>query len=227
MEDGKSHIPRQAEAEPMDLAEEARAYAVADFSDVNEAFVERLAELVGPLERATAIDLGTGPGDIPVRVVRRYPGWRVVAVDLSEAMLGHARRTIEDAALTGAIHLVLQDAKGAPFRNGAFDVVFSNSILHHISDTQALWGEVRRLGRSRAWVLLRDLARPGSPAAAAAIVQEYAGRESVLLQEEFYRSLLAAYTPDEVREQLREAGLERLHVAMVSDRHLDVFGRLG
>ena len=227
MEDGKSHISRQAEAEPMEIAEEALAYAVADFSDVNAAFVERLAEWVGPVEQATAIDLGTGPGDIPVRVVRRYPGWRVVAADLSEAMLGHARRTIEEAALTEAIQLVLQDAKGAPFRNGAFDVVFANSILHHISDTQALWAEVRRLGRSGAWVLLRDLARPGSSAAAAAIVQQYAGHESMLLREEFYRSLLAAYTPDEVREQLREAGLETLHVAAVSDRHLDVFGRLG
>ena len=227
MEDGKSHIPRQAEPEPMELADEALAYAVADFSDVNAAFVERLAQLVGPVQRATAIDLGTGPGDIPVRVVRRYPGWRVVAADLSEAMLGHACRAIEDASLTDAIHLVLQDAKGAPFCNGAFDVVFSNSILHHISDTQALWGEVRRLGRSGAWVLLRDLARPGSSATAAAIVQQYAGRESMLLREEFYRSLLAAYTPDEVRQQLREAGLETLRVAVVSDRHLDVFGRLG
>ena len=64
----------------------------------------------------------------------------------------------------------------------------------------ALWREIRRLGSAGAWVLLRDLARPASLAHAAAIVQEYARHESVLLQEEFYRSLLAAYTPDEIAE---------------------------
>ena len=38
--------------------------------------------------------------------------------------------------------------------------------------------------------------------------------------------LLAAYTPEEVREQLDQADLGVLDVAMVSDRHLDIFGRL-
>ena len=57
------------------------------------------------------------------------------------------------------------------------------------------------------------------------LVAEHAGDESALLQEEFYRSLLAAYRPDEVRAQLAEAGLANLEVAAVSDRHLDVWGQ--
>jgi len=219
-------MARRPEPERMDLPEEALAYAEADFADVNAAFVERLLEVTGPLERATAVDLGTGPADLPVRVVRQRPGWRVVAVDIARAMLDHARKNIGDAGLAHAIHPVLQDAKGAPFRDGAFDVVFSNSILHHVSATEPFWREAGRLGRPGAWVFVRDLARPESAEAAKAIVQEYSGHESALLQEEFYRSLLAAYTPEEVRAQLDEAGLHSLQVALVSDRHLDVFGRL-
>ena len=68
------------------------------------------------------------------------------------------------------------------------------------------------------------LARPPSEDAARKIVRTYAGGESRLLQEEFHRSLLSAYTPAEVRKQLIEAGLDFLRVEMASDRHLDAHG---
>jgi len=210
----------------MDLKEEAQAYAAADFSDVNEAFVERLVELAGPTDQALALDLGTGPGDIPLRLWRRRGGWKIVAGDVSHAMLKLARSVIGSAGAAGSVWPVEQDAKAAPFRSGAFDVVFSNSILHHITQTGRLWGEVRRVSRLGTLIFLRDLARPRSPQAASEIVKKYAGTESVLLQEEYYRSLLSAYTPAEVRAQLVEAGLDGLRVEMVTDRHLDVFGRV-
>jgi len=53
---------RQAEPELMDLPEEAEAYARADFSAVNQAFVERVLELAGERVAAIVVDLGTGPG---------------------------------------------------------------------------------------------------------------------------------------------------------------------
>jgi len=219
-------IPRQPEPEVMDDRAEAEAYALADFAEVNQAFVERLLALVGPRERAVAVDLGTGPADIPVRLVQARPGWHVVAVDASGSMLALARRTIRRARASRAVRLVLADAKAAPFRAGTFDVVFSNSILHHITRVDRFWAEVKRLARPGAAVFLRDLARPANVEAARRIVRQYASDESKLLQEEFYRSLLSAYTPDEVRTQLDRVGLTTLHVEKVTDRHLDVFGRL-
>jgi ubiquinone/menaquinone biosynthesis C-methylase UbiE len=220
-------MPRQPEPESMDLTEEARAYAEADFAEVNQAFVDRLMELAGPLQAARAVDLGTGPADIPIRVVRARPGWHVTAVDASPAMIEIARKAVRQAGLEGAIDLALADAKRMALPNASYDVVFSNSILHHITDTDTFWSEVRRIGRSRAVVFLRDLFRPQTPRAARAIVAEHAGQESALLQEEFYRSLLSAYTADEIREQLASAGLQPLRVETVTDRHVDIHGRLG
>jgi hypothetical protein len=57
------------------------------------------------------------------------------------------------------------------------------------------------------------------------MVKEGAGSEHPILQQDFYNSLLAAFTPDEVRAQLAEAGL-RLTVALAGDRHLLVKGTL-
>ena len=217
---------RRPEPEVMDLLAEAKAYAETDFSDVNQRFVEWLLELAGPRETADALDLGTGPGDIPVRLIRLRPKWRVVAVDASGPMLDFARRLVERAGLRPSIELIQADAKATSLPPQSFDVIFSNSLLHHITGAAPLWAEIKRLARPGATLLLRDLARPASPEAAREIVKKYAGDASDLLQEEYYRSLLAAYTPDEVRSQLADAGLSSLKVAMVTDRHLDVFGRL-
>ena len=220
------HMPRQAEPEFMDIPAEAAAYARADFSDVNQAFVDRLMELAAHLEAAAALDLGTGPGDIPVRVGRARPRWRLVAVDASAAMLDYAGQAVAAAGLSGSIELVLADAKDTGLPARSFDVVFSNSILHHVNATDRFWAELKRVGKPGAIVLLRDLARPESAEGAAEIVHRHAPGESEILREEFYRSLLSAYTPEEVTAQLARAKLESLAVAMASDRHLDVFGRL-
>jgi len=219
-------IPRRPEPEAMDLPAEAEAYDRADFADVNQAFVDRMLEVVGPAEAARAIDLGAGPADIPIRVVHARPRWRVTAVDVSKAMLALARANVERAGLAGAIELVRADAKGDRLPAGPFDVIFSNSIVHHITDTATFWRKLRSLGDGGTVVFLRDLARPATESAAQAIVDRYAAGESELLREEFYRSLLSAYTVEEIRAQLTAAGLDGLEVAMCSDRHWDVWGPL-
>jgi len=221
-------LPRRVpEPEGMDDPEEARAYAAADFGGVNQAFVDRLLEFVGPMPVADAVDLGAGPGDIVLRLLRARPDWRITAVDVSPAMLVLARRAAEDANLAAWVAFVRGDAANLPQPDGSFDVIFSNSLLHHVASPRRLWMKVSRLGRPGAAVFFRDLIRPPTTQAARDLVRLHAGGESHLLQEEFYRSFLSAYTLKEVREQLAEAGLSGLRVEQVTDRHLDIFGRAG
>lgn len=219
-------MERQPEPEYMDLAEEAEAYALADFGEVNRAFAARVLEVGGSVEVCRALDLGTGPGEIPLLVAAERSGWRITAVDASEAMLASARRSAAEQGCR-SVRWVGCDAKRLGLAADAFDVVFSNSILHHLTDTDAFWSELRRVARVGALVVLRDLFRPVDARAARALVAKYAGGESRLLQEEFYRSFLSAYTVEEVREQLVRAGLDGLEVRQVTDRHLDVTGRVG
>ena len=56
------------------------------------------------------------------------------------------------------------------------------------------------------------------------LVEHYSGDEPEVLKQDFYLSLLAAFEPEEVEEQLAAAGLSGLSVKVVSDRHLIVFG---
>ncbi len=210
----------------MDEPEGAEAYALSDFSEVNQRFVDRLVEIAGPVERARALDLGTGPGDIPLRVIKAQPGWSIVAVDASGPMLTLARKAARKARAGRGIRWVLADAKRTRLPAHSFDVIFSNSILHHVSDPIALWREVKRLAKPGAMILFRDLSRPRSVAEARRIVTRYGGVGPELMQRDYFNSLRASWTPAEVKKQLASAGIRGLKVEMISDRHWDAWGVL-
>ncbi len=213
---------RIPEAEIMDVPARAQAYADADFREVNEAFVDRLLELTGDLESPLALDLGTGPGEIPLLIAERRAGWRVVGLDASMPMLRLGQAARGEVSTAPSAPLVLADATGTPFADDTFDVIFSNSILHHVDDPPSFWKETARIKKPGALVFARDLMRPESHVDARRLVETYAASEHPLLKEDFYNSLLAAYTIAEVREQLRLEEIGSGEVSQSSDRHLDV-----
>ena len=210
----------------MDQPNEALAYAEANFASVNAAFVDRLLDLTWPLADALArcVDLGTGPADIPIRVASARPQWHIDAVDAADAMIDLAHAAVASAGVRN-VRLHLADAKATRLAPG-YDVIFSNSLLHHLPDPLPIWREIRRLARPGAVVLVRDLLRPQTYDLAEEMVEQYAGGESATLQQEFFRSLLSAFTPAEIREQLESAGLGELEIRQSTDRHVDVSGVL-
>lgn len=219
-------MERTLEPELMEEEAQAEAYARADFADVNAAFVEQVLAIVPGLSGAI-VDLGAGPADIPIRLCRAAPSIRVTAVDGSEAMLAQASANVARAVLGDRIELVLGRLPRALPAERRFDVVISNSLLHHLPDPSVLWDEIVRLGKPGAPVLVVDLMRPASREDARAIVDRYAGSEPEVLRTDFFNSLLAAFTLEEVEAQLREHGLAgALTVEASSDRHLRVSGRL-
>ncbi|MGH8150216.1 MAG: class I SAM-dependent methyltransferase [Steroidobacteraceae bacterium] len=217
-------MERVLEPEIMDGREAAEAYAQADFSDSNQTFVDDVVRRC-EAHLASVVDLGCGPGDVAVRLARAVPAVRIVAVDGSLAMLNIAREAVHAAQLTARVELHPGRLPGLALREHSFDAVLCKDMLHHLPDPQALWSEARRLGRPGALVYVMDLMRPGSPLEAREIVERVSGREHPLLKEDFYNSLCAAFTVEEVRAQLKTAGLD-LSVERASERHMTVKGAL-
>jgi ubiquinone/menaquinone biosynthesis C-methylase UbiE len=218
-------MERLLEPELMEDPAQALAYALADFADVNQGFLERFRATFPKLSRGRVLDLGCGPADIPIRLARALPGIQVTAVDGSEVMLAHARKAVTEAGVAGRVRLLRARVPHLPLRPHAFDAVISNSLLHHLSDPLAFWREVVRVGRPGAALLAMDLFRPNSPERAREIVEAAAADEDPILKQDFFNSLLAAFTADEVRAQLA-AGLAHLDCRIVSERHWLVSGCL-
>jgi ubiquinone/menaquinone biosynthesis C-methylase UbiE len=86
-----------------------------------EAALDRLS---GPPARI--LDVGTGTGAGAIKLADRFPDASVVGVDLSEAMLEHARRnTPADLAVTYR----RADASALPFADASFDLVAHANMI--------------------------------------------------------------------------------------------------
>ncbi len=211
----------------MDAPAQARAYADTDFSASNRLFVDLFRQLWPTGFAGRTLDLGCGPGDIPLRLARAFPVATIDAVDGAEAMLAIAREATAGEPQVGKRIRWLRAYLPSPaLEASAYDAVLSNSLLHHMADPLDLWRAVRDCARPGAAVLVMDLARPGSEAEVERLLALHAAGAPDLLVRDFRTSLHAAYRIDEVREQLAAAGLAGLDVAMVSDRHLAVSGRM-
>lgn len=211
----------------MDDAAQARAYAEADFSEPNDLFIDLLERMgAGPLA-GRLLDLGCGPADIPLRLAERHPTLQIDALDGAQAMLDLARQRLDGRAeMTDRVRLLCEYLPCPTLTAHGYEFVVSNSLLHHLEDPYALWQTVARCARPGALVLVMDLARPATSVAVDALVETHAMDAPEVLRRDFRNSLFAAYTAEEVREQLRQAGLATLDVGPVSDRHFAVKGQI-
>ena len=217
-------MERVVEPELMDEDEQARAYAGADFAEPHERFVDLLVASAREPLRGTALDLGCGPADVTVRIAKRIPGLAVHGVDGSAAMLKYGRERVAKEKLADRITLVqaLLPRDKPPLDR--YGVIVSNSLLHHLHDPQALWSTIRRFAAPGAHVFVMDLMRPPARSDVDRFVELYSANEPDVLKRDFHASLCAAFTADEIKAQLRVAGLDALRVDVVSDRHLTVSG---
>ena len=218
-------MDRVLEPELMDDPEQALAYARADFAKENQGFVDRFLDYYPEFTSGHLLDLGCGPGDIPIRVVMALPGCRVTGVDASSPMLRLAEDAVKAVGLQQHITLRCERFQTLSLSELA-DAAISNSLLHHVPNPLQFWYRLKQLVKPGSCVLVMDLLRPESPEGAQALVEQYAAGAQAVLRRDFYNSLLAAFTEDEVAAQLAELNLSRLLIEVVDDRHWVVGGRI-
>ncbi len=218
-------MKRVLEPEVMDDPEQVLAYAQANFEQENQGFVDRFFTLYPDLENPHIVDLGCGPGDIPLRVARLHPTCRVTGIDASQPMITYAEQAVQKAGVHDRVQFLCQRFQDVNLSPPA-DAMISNSLVHHVANPLRFWYSLKTLLKPGAPILVMDLLRPESPEAAQAIVDEQAADEPERLRHDFFHSLLAAFTEDEVAAHLAELNLSRLQVDVPDDRHWIVFGRV-
>jgi cyclopropane fatty-acyl-phospholipid synthase-like methyltransferase len=216
-------MPRVLEPELMEDPAQVQAYAAADFSQENQGFVDCFRDYFPDFTEGHLLDLGCGPGDIPIRFARAVPGCRITAVDASAPMVRLAEETVQQAGLSDRITFRcerFQDLAGV----SVADAAISNSLLHHVPNPLQFWHKLRLVVKPGSPVLVMDLLRPESPEEAQATVDRYASGAPDILRRDFYNSLLAAFTEDEIAAQLAQMNLTRLLIDVPDDRHWVVGG---
>lgn len=210
-------LERVLEPEVMDSAAEAQDYDAMDHTAVNRIFIDDLLKL--RTDFVMVLDVGVGTAQIPIELCRRHPQANVTAIDMAEHMLRVGQGNVEKVGMSGRIKLQRVDAKKMPFDTGSFDVVMSNSIVHHIPEPFTVLVEMSRVVKAEGLLFVRDLLRPEDAKTLKAYVQKYAGDANAHQQKMFGDSLHAALTLEEVREMVMRLGYDPATVQQTSDRH--------
>ncbi|GIX01031.1 MAG: hypothetical protein KatS3mg111_4363 [Pirellulaceae bacterium] len=210
-------LERVLEPEWMDDPDEALCYDEMDHDEVNRQFVRDLlaAGLPGP----DVLDVGIGTARIPVELCQQHTDCRVMGADAALAMLEVARINVATAGFEHRIELCHCNCRQMPMADAMFDVVMSNSLLHHLPDPEAAVAEMLRVLRPGGRIFVRDLVRPADQDTVEQLVQRYTGAEPPAAQQLFRQSLLAALTVAEIRDIVTGFGFSPAGVSVTSDRH--------
>jgi 2-polyprenyl-3-methyl-5-hydroxy-6-metoxy-1,4-benzoquinol methylase len=141
-------------------------------------------------------------------------------------MLSFGRRRVREEDLESRIRLETHYLPDPSLEKQQFDAVISNSLLHHVLDPVAFWRTVAKCVKQDGAILIVDLLRPADHETAVQLVSEHAKDAPPILRRDFIASLHAAYTIDEVRQQLVAAGLPQIRVDQVDALHLVAWGTL-
>jgi ubiquinone/menaquinone biosynthesis C-methylase UbiE len=212
-------MKRILEPEVMDTARDAEEYDAMDFAEPNTTFAVAALGLVESVSTPEILDIGTGTADIPVRMLQRNPKLRILGIDMAREMIRVGTHKVAAAGFSDQCRLQVLDAKALPFKAERFDMVMCNSTAHHIPDPLVLFKEMARVVKKDGALIARDLIRPSTMDDAWAIVRRAAAGEHIRQQQLFFDSLCAALTLEEVRDLAQRAGMGRVRVAQVSDRH--------
>jgi malonyl-CoA O-methyltransferase len=96
------------------------------------------------LTPTTVLDLGAGTGHASRELKRRYSSAKVIALDLSFAML---RESARQQPLLRRFARVCADAHRLPLKGGSLDLVLGNLLLEWCHDPDAVFAEVARVLR--------------------------------------------------------------------------------
>ena len=154
-------MSRVLEPEVMDDSGEVVCYADAaaatHLAALDDRFVEHALQLANS---GVLLDVGTGLAQIPVKMLTRAPGLRAVAVDRGASMLEAAREARANAGLASRLEVLNADGRKLPFPDASFDLVMSNSLVHHLRDPRPVLVELRRCMKPGGHLLVADLRRP-------------------------------------------------------------------
>lgn len=218
-------MQRIIEPELMNDSEQAIAYAAANFEKAHQAIVDYFPYLFPNMDHMLSIlDLGCGTADITIRFAKMLPNCKIDAVDGASEMLNQARYLIAQKELQDQITLHLQNLTDCDLSNKHYNAIVSNSLLHHLHNAQHLWSVVKKHASPTTAVFISDLFRPETIQSAKILLQQYASDEPAVLRRDFFNSLLAAFSIEEVRTQLEEAEIKGLNIEQISDRHMLIHG---
>ena len=100
------------------------------------------------------VDIGTGPGRLPIEIAKQVKKARLFGIDLSKDMIKLARKNAEMAGVADRIEFSVATASDTGLKANSMDLVLSTNTLHHLADPVKAFNEIYRILKpgAEAWV---------------------------------------------------------------------------
>ncbi|MFH1123633.1 MAG: class I SAM-dependent methyltransferase, partial [Pseudomonadota bacterium] len=150
-------------------------------------YSEVAREVVSFLRAGRILDLGTGPGYLPVEIAKRAPSLKVDGIDLSPSLIRMAQKNASKAGVEDRVRFEVGDASHLKCREEAYDMVISTGMLHMLKDPAKVLKECYRVLRPgrEAWIF--------DPARISSQVNVKKWRASLTVHEKAARLLFRLY----------------------------------
>ena len=130
---------------------------------VLETYYSQVAkEIVSRLKSGVILDLGTGPGYLPIEIVKRAPSIRVDGIDLTAKLIRMAQENAMKAGVADKLHFEVGDAAELRFEHSSYDMVISTGMLHMLKDPVKVLKECYRVLKTDREVWIYDPAQVSS-----------------------------------------------------------------
>lgn len=106
---------------------------------------------------ARVLDVGTGPGRVPIKISKSAPHLLVEGIDLSEPMIEKARRNAAEAGVADRVTFAAADVARLSYPDASFDLIVSSLSQHHWPDPAAGMRELRRILRPTGQIWIYDI----------------------------------------------------------------------
>ena len=90
------------------------------------------------------LDIGTGPGTLPIAIAGKFPSAKVIGIDLSKKMIQIAEKNRQMSGAANNLEFKVMDAKNLAFCDNSLDMVISTGSMHHWKDPVKIFNELYR-----------------------------------------------------------------------------------
>jgi len=183
---------------------------------VIEGYYRQVAEeIVSHIRQGAMLDLGTGPGYLPVEIAKRTPDVSIIGLDLNRNLIRRAMATAHQAGLTSRLRFEVGNAARLPYDADAFDMVISTGMLHSLKNPVSVLLEIKRVLKPGAEAWIYD------PANVMRYIDRNKWRASLNLRERFFlwffgllglHKPIAVYRESDVIPIIEQAGFTKYRI---------------
>ncbi len=121
----------------------------------------RLGKLLTRLDvrKGHLVDMGCGFGGVAAEIAILHPKIRVTGIDLAQPLLEIAEDLAERKTVENRVSFAKGDVQHVDLPDDSADIVVSSYMLHIVEDPLRMLGEIERIARPGATILITDLRR--------------------------------------------------------------------